>query len=409
MGGIQTFINQVTSIDFDYKQYIIDTEEDFISSKAPEKPVYEYSTSTKIERIAYDIFSILFFPLGLYRLLHILAGKGVVLAQTPALLNQGMIEKIILQIQVGKFKVLAQIPALLDQAKKEMEEGLMNSRKLHFKFLKSSSPGLDQHVAKRVSVLVNEKKVDAWIYGKRKNLNNKKWTLFSNGNGGYMEHLSSSQLTDLDDMNVLIYNYQGVGASEGSSTKNGIVNAHKAMLSFLEDEENGIGAKVIVQRGVSLGGGVQGHAAKTHKQKEGVKYVYIKEQTFSKISKVPGDFLGFLLKILGWELSSVSSSEKLEEKGCPEIVIHKAEEMSHLTADQIQHDSVLPKESAKAYHLLRVQEKTKKKWKHKKFIGVNVTHGNTFYNWKRRLQINKAIQRALSEDYNGFHKSATVA
>jgi len=239
------------------------------------------------------------------------------------------------------------------------------------------------------------------ILGKRENLKDRRWMLFSNGHGGLYEHFACGNLHGILDKidelgtNILFYNYQGVGASEGHATRDGIVDAHRAMLKFLEDE---VQAKEIIQWGTSLGGGVQGRVMKTHQCKEGVRYVCLKDQTFSKISKVPGPFLGFLIRIFGWELSSMSSSSKLEKLERAEIIVQDAKTIDPEEPGDINHDGVIPDNGSLAKDLLL----RAKNWTHKKFIGrVGAQHMGAFSK-EVQQRINDAINYGLSQSYNGF-------
>jgi Chlamydia CHLPS protein (DUF818) len=56
-----------------------------------------------------------------------------------------------------------------------------------------------------------------------------------------------------------------------------------------------------------------------------VKYVFVKSRTFSDLSTITSDLtnrlLGFLVKVFGWNMSSVESSKKLT---APEIIMQTA-------------------------------------------------------------------------------------
>lgn len=417
METIQNFINKVSMDDFNYPQYLLDNRKEIISSKPPAKPVYKVETRSKATRIAIEIIlgvlSVLFLPYGFYRLIHLLGGKIIVPAQWNTehdlfrerfcLALFGMGSTVTVKDKDNNkhhVKVFSHIA-------KEQKGGvsLKEEEKVINLFPPLEKEKTDNYlVAKRISVLVDGKKIDAVVLGRKNNLNNKRWTLFSNGNGttleGNLAYSSGDIVEQINKLgtNFLLYNYQGVGASEGWSTRNGMVNAHKAMLKFLEDEKKGIGAKEIIQRGISIGAGVQGHAMKTHKIKKDIKYVFVKNQTFSQLSKVPGPFLGSLMKFFGWELSSVSSSKKLEKEEKPEIIIQTAHKVRELKAEQIKNDGRIPKRGAHAYRLLSLKEK----WKHKVFIGTSAMHCEMF----DRTTTNKifaSINHALQTGYAGFH------
>ena len=104
-------------------------------------------------------------------------------------------------------------------------------------------------------------------------------------------------------MNAIVFNYPGVGASSGLPNRQAMAKTYRAMLNFLEDRTNGIGATEIIGYGHSIGGGVQGDALKTHELKKDVKYVFVKSRTFSDLSTTASLLMakpfGFLVKILG--------------------------------------------------------------------------------------------------------------
>jgi hypothetical protein len=156
--------------------------------------------------------------------------------------------------------------------------------------------------------------------------------------------------------NALLFNYPGVGASTGLPNKNAMIKVYQAMLNFLEDQEKGIGAKEIIGWGFSIGGGVQGNALRWHKLKEKIKYVFVKDRTFSDLATT-ADYLvfrcaGIALKLLGWNMRSVESSKKLQ---APEIIIQTAD-VSHPTILKnsvgIVDDGIIAKEASLAKALL---------------------------------------------------------
>ncbi len=168
--------------------------------------------------------------------------------------------------------------------------------------------------------------------GTAKTLHNKKWLLPSLGNMElYEDKLVSPRFqTFLKESatNAILFNYPGVGSSFGTPCSATAVKAYQAVLSFLENEEQGIGAKEITGYGFSLGGGVQGESLKTHPLQKGldkgIRYVFIKDRTFSNLEKVAKSFAGFLgsaVSYFGWTLDSIESSKKLAHLGISEIII----------------------------------------------------------------------------------------
>ncbi len=193
---------------------------------------------------------------------------------------------------------------------------------------------------KRIAVKVDSCVIDAMIIGKRSTLDNGRWVLASNGNGEFYEHKLASlpfqKILSNVDGNAIVFNYPGVGDSTGSPNRKTLAKTYKAMLCFLEDKENGIGAKEIIDYGYSLGGGVQGEALKSHKLKEDINYVFVKSRTFSDLSTavaaLTNRFVGLLVKILGWNMSSVESSKKLK---APEIIMQTVDEEDRIKDDDV--------------------------------------------------------------------------
>jgi len=116
------------------------------------------------------------------------------------------------------------------------------------------------------------------ILTRKSTSDNGKWILGSTGNGGLYEWEKASgassnlqRLATHLDANILVFNYPGVAASEGSSSYAGIGNAYKGLLHYLEDKEKGIGANTIIGYGLSLGGGVQAQGFDSHDLKPDIK------------------------------------------------------------------------------------------------------------------------------------------
>lgn len=171
---------------------------------------------------------------------------------------------------------------------------------------------------KRFTIEVDGKKVDCLVMGKAATLGNGKWILHTNGNNGCYEQVGGSDLPDIledNGANALLFNYTGVGASQGLLSKDTLAKAYRAALSILEDQEIGIGAKKIIGYGHSLGGVVQGEALKKHALKAGIKYVFIKRGTLTSVAKFASEWItpimGVFVKVLNLNLEAVTSSRSL--------------------------------------------------------------------------------------------------
>ncbi|MBF8263832.1 MAG: hypothetical protein HW387_1497 [Parachlamydiales bacterium] len=333
---------------YNQPDYFESTQRDLTANKS--LPVaYTWNTEYKIVRIVKQILTIIIFPIGIYKLLHILAGK------------------------------LALLPA-------SSPTFLIGYPENHANDSRSSIPLEGDWKYKRITVEVDGYKVDAMIVGKASTLNNGRWVLSSNGNGEFYEdELSYSRdfkqiLIEIKG-NAIVFNYPGVGASSGLPNRQAMAKAYRAMLSFLEDQNNGIGAREIVGYGNSIGGGVQGDALKTHALKRDVKYVFVKSRTFSDLSTTASILtcrpLGFLVKLLGWNMDSTVSSKKLQ---APEIImqtarVQKYEELHE--SSKIIGDGVIPANASLAKALLDDATCPKR---NKLFIGMSERHNDELGN-----------------------------
>lgn len=332
LNGDRAFYNQL--------DYLDTTQREFTQNNS--LPVsYTWNTEYKIIRITKQIFSIIVFPIGIYKLLHVFAGKIIVPASSPSLM--GYSEN---HANESRLKISLDTP---------------------WKY-------------KRITVEVDGYKIDAMIVGKASTLSNGRWVLASNGNNEFYEDkLDSTRefkkiLTDINS-NAIVFNYPGVGASSGLPNRHAMAKAYRAMLNFLEDQKNGIGAKEIIGYGHSIGAGVQGDALKIHKLKKGIRYVFIKSRTFSDLSTLVSILmrksLGFLVKVLGWNIDSVASSKKLQ---APEIILQTANVERHEEindSSKIIDDGIIPASASLAKVLLKDKRCPKR---NKVFIGMQEGH-----------------------------------
>lgn len=338
--GQFAFKDVLTGINAFYAKddYVESTKRDFSASKAL-PPVYVYNTQSKVARVAIALFSIIIFPLFLYTLIHSAAGKyaGILPASTPALSR-------------GSFNY-----AEIQRSKIDLDSD--------WKY-------------KRFSIEVNGDLVDVVVTGKASTFENGKWVIDSNGNSEWYEEKLQNpiykQFLNGTRSNGIVFNYRGVGASSGLPNRFAMKNAYQAILSFLENE---IGAKQIIAKGFSIGGGVQGDALNGYTLKKDVKYVFIKIKTFSDLASAASYFihpiLGSLVRLIGWNMGSLESSKKIKAH---EIIIQRARVDEPEEIDDpslICHDGIIAKEASLAYALLKEGSCSKK---NKTVIGVPSTH-----------------------------------
>jgi Chlamydia CHLPS protein (DUF818) len=329
-----------------YKQidYVAATKRD-LSQKKPLSVSYTWNTEHKVIRIVKQIFSVIIFPVGIYKLLHALAGKVALLP--------------------------ASSPSLIKIPKNHADES------------RSSISLEGDWKYKRITVEVDGYKIDAMIVGQAATLNNGRWVLASNGNGEFYEDKLSGNLQHILGAvyaNAIVFNYPGVGASSGLPGREAMTKAFRALLTFLEDKKNGIGAEEIIAYGHSIGGGVQGDALKAHELKKDVKYVFVKSRTFSNLSTEASlgfaKPFGFLVKILGWNMDSVESSKKLK---APEIILQTANVVGYeelKDSSKIIDDGVIPAKASLAKALLEDDKCPKE---NKIFIGMQEGHNSGVY------------------------------
>jgi len=320
--------------------YLEATQADFASSTCLPAS-YTSNTEIKIVRIAKLILSIIIFPIGIYKLIHGLIGKIVVLS--------------------SNIKI------------KTVDEDRSNiNLDYDWKY-------------KRITIAIDGYKIDAMIVGKPSTFNNGRWVLASNGNGELYEEtlVYDSQFRQiLSEIkgNGIVFNYPGVGSSTGLPNRKAMANAYRAMLNFLEDQKIGIGAKEIIGYGHSIGGGVQGDALNEHELKPNVKYVFVKNKTFSNLSTTVSCLLcrpiGFLIWIFGWNIDSVNSSKKIQ---VPEIIIQttceKVDAKEIGDSSNIVCDGPIHAKASLAKALLDDPSCPKDQ---KTFIGTNKNHNSSF-------------------------------
>lgn len=381
-----------------------------MSSLKPLKASYVYNTESQAWRITKFVLSIIIFPIALYNLIHALIGKAVVIASRPTAMG----------------------PEYAGNYALDCRENLHPDWKY-----------------KRFTVQVDGTDIDAYIITKPNTVNNGRWMLNSNGVGQFAEercfrdmivppdqpvqnegedkqnaeapqptyratyrelmgHEFRQILTSLES-NAIVFNYPNVGSSGGMPNRNTMVKAYKAMLTILEDQTIGLGAKEIIGYGHSIGGGVQGDALRTHELKNDIKYAFVKSRTFSNLStassclashmagRIAGYIAEFFIKCFGWNLDSVESSLKLN---APEIILQTAtmpneafeyeELLTHEDANKIASEEAIRDDASIAKALLTNPDWDRTK---KRIFGIRQTHSQPIQDISF---LTDAIHRALA-------------
>lgn len=249
---------------------------------------------------------------------------------------------------------------------------------------------------RRFGVEVDGTVIDCILMGKPENLRNGRWVLNACGNGQFYEDRMRSfdfkHILKQTGSNGLLFNYPGVGDSEGVPNPREIRKAYRAMRRVLED---GIGAKEIIEYGHSLGGGIQGACHALDEPKEGVTYVSVKRQTFSTLATAASEMVlkvaGFALWLFGLNIDTMGGSRGLKHH---EIILAKTK--SHIGAgltdpEEVVGDGVIPKRASLAYQALKDPSFPKE---NKTFIGVRTDHNYSLEMWEIR-EVAQAIRDAL--------------
>lgn len=306
---------------------------------------YSVKTESKTSALAWRIFSTLVFPIAIYNYLHSLAGRIAILpSSSPELTG---------------------LPA-------HAPDGW-----------RSGIPLDGEWKYKRITIEVDGSEIDAMIVGKPDTFDNGRWVLRSNGNGEFYEASARydsdfKRLVSELNANAILFNYPGVGSSAGAPSRYAMKKAYRAMLTFLEDKEDGIGAKEIIGYGHSIGGGVQGDALKDRELQPDIKYAFVKSRTFSGLSDAASDLthrvLGSLVWLLGWDMRSDDSSRALN---APEIILQTARVDGYVELEHsalIEDDGIITKEASLAKALLDGPHAFKKE---KVILGMPEKHNDS--------------------------------
>ncbi len=369
-------------------EYLEATQQD-LSANTPLPVSYRWNTEHKVNRIAKQILPIIIFSIGIYKLYPFIGKTSL----KKNLLTVGFLIGTykFIHLLIGKIVLIASSPSLMG-----LPENCVNEARSSLR-LKS------EWKHKRITIQVDDYKIDSVILGRSSTFGNGRWVLASNGNGEFYEgklHRDEfKQILSKINGNAIVFNYPGVGASSGFPNKQAMVKAYHAMLAFLEDKEKGIGAKEIIGYGFSLGGGIQGEALKSHQLKEGIKYVFIKDRTFSSLSQLVSllmcKLFGVLIKPLGWEMDSVTSSKTLQ---APEIILQTTKkENFHLLKnidDLSETDGVIEKEGSLAFELLK---RGAHRNKNKHLLGITANHNDPL-DTASIEHLSKIVNQVLLED-----------
>ncbi|CDR34424.1 CPn0927/CPn0928 family alpha/beta hydrolase fold protein [Criblamydia sequanensis] len=310
---------------------------------------FQESLIHKIGRIAFYIFSIIVFPIGIFNFIHWVGGKFIVRSSSPT---------------------------------------KMGCSADHAYQLRKRFDPKEKWKVKRFSLPIDEAgtKIDVSIVGRIETLANKRWLINCDGNQSFYENTLQQfnkdnisrkdfkRLLKLTDSNAILFNYPDVGASEGSGRKD-LEKAYKTILNFVESDK-GLDAEEVISFHTSLGGGVKAAIVEEHEFKPSKKYVYVENQVFDTLSNAIGDHVSRLLQPIShlffWDMDAVKGSKSLK---VPEIILQRGDVSQYTEihdSEKILGDGLVSKTNNLAKRLLDdpTVDRTKKK-----FIATNEDHG----------------------------------
>jgi hypothetical protein len=217
-------------------------------------------------------------------------------------------------------------------------------------------------IAKKVTICKSGIDYAGIILTNKDTLANGKWSIHALGNMMDMEN-SVDRLARRNfefGCNTLLMNGPSVNESTGWPTRYQMGAGFEAGLQVLEQEMK---ASHIVMNGFSLGGGMMGEAILNHNftdgLKQGTRYLFIADRTFSRLSKIAKYIAGQLAKkeivgtivqkvfnLTGTELDGIGAARKLSELNIPQIIVQ------HVSPENEGTDGVIPDQTslAKALH-----------------------------------------------------------
>jgi fermentation-respiration switch protein FrsA (DUF1100 family) len=144
--------------------------------------------------------------------------------------------------------------------------------------------------------------------------------LFCHGNAGNISYvLETVRLFHSLDYNLLVFDYRGYGASEGTPTEEGTYRDVEAAYSYLV-RDRAIAPGSIVLMGRSLGGAVAAWLAQQHPPR-----ALILESTFTSLSDMAAEAYPYfpVRWILRFRYATI---DRLAALRCPVLIIHSRED-----------------------------------------------------------------------------------
>lgn len=297
--GPKAFYNQ--------SDYLETTRQDFL--KTTPLPVhYSWTTESKIKNIARKIFVFSALLVGVAGAFYFEKKR----AKAASVIGAYTTIVTLLSPISFRLPIAATQPELLGLSENHADES------------RAKVPLEREWKYKRITLEVDGHKIDAVMMGKISTLTQGRWVLRSNNIDEFYEDTLSSDhlkhfLTTLNS-NAILFNWPKVGATPGPLTRETMTKAYRVVLTFLEDQKQGMGAKELIGLNSIFGSAVQGDALKKHALKEDIKYVFVQLYTFSDIATA-GSTLKIMKKLFNLDWDNVASSKKLK---APEIIVQAA-------------------------------------------------------------------------------------
>lgn len=210
----------------------------------------------------------------------------------------------------------------------------------------------ENFIVRKISLYKSGTRYAAVLITHSDTIQNGNWTMNALGNGMTIENSISdfAKKKFANNCSTLLINGPSVGQSGGWPTRYQMGAGFEAGIRFLESE---VKATHIIMRGLSLGGGMMGEAILNHDFTEGMKrdirYLFIADCSFSRLSTVAGALVGSIVKpifyVTGTELDGVEAARKLSRLGIQQIIIQ------HTSEGGNGNDGVIPDSSSLAYEL----------------------------------------------------------
>ena len=305
--------------------------------------VYTWNTETRSTRIARHIWSVIVFPIFLH--------------------------KVVLWIFAKFLSLLAFCSA---ENKKELTDIKIHPTQTEWRY-------------QRIAFQVDDTIIDAWIMGTKDTFCNDKWMLLPSSLMNYEQLVCPSIQKFVTELrvNCLLLNPPGQGANPGACIKENTIKTYRAALQFLEHAQ-GIHAETILYYGYCIEGAIQNTVLRSHHLKDKICYIFIKNQSFTKVSdcalhypyfnswysKWIGHIAQWIIQASDLDLGDLDSSIHLQH---PEIIIQAStnRDTELKTSDDVADDAVVSRHASLANALLPLSLENKhfipRDFSHKQF------------------------------------------